>query len=156
MRVLLRHSRHRGNVDWRGSARTGKWEVEGREKNPVGVGGCTRLRWSAAGVRSGSSTWIRYARALWAVSWLGLPWLAPIQNSCELRGLCYRSYFGPRTCGRGITIFIEVCGALNQGFPFSPLQCRQGRARMGGGVQVYAACWGGVVYCFCNYVTRHC
>ena len=31
MRVLLRHSRHRGNVDWRGSARTGKWEVEGRE-----------------------------------------------------------------------------------------------------------------------------
>ena len=23
-------------------------------------------------------------------------------------------------------------GALNQGFPFSPLQCRQGRARMGG------------------------
>ena len=30
--------------------------------------------------------------------------------------------------------FIEVCGALNQGFPFSPLQCRQGRARMGGWV----------------------
>jgi len=26
----------------------------------------------------------------------------------------------------------EVCGALNQGFPFSPLQCRQGRTRMGG------------------------
>ena len=26
-----------------------------------------------------------------------------------------------------------MCGALNQGFPFSPLQCRQGRARMGGG-----------------------
>ena len=25
---------------------------------------------------------------------------------------------------------------------------------MWGGVQVYAACWGGVVYCFCNYVTR--
>ena len=23
--------------------------------------------------------------------------------------------------------YIEVCGALNQGFPFSPLQCRQGR-----------------------------
>jgi hypothetical protein len=23
-------------------------------------------------------------------------------------------------------------GALNQGFPFSPLQCRQGRTRMGG------------------------
>ena len=26
------------------------------------------------------------------------------------------------------------CGALNQGFPFSPLQCRQGRTRMGGWV----------------------
>jgi len=85
----------------------------------------------------------------------GFPGLAPIRNSCELRVLCCRSYFGPRTCVRGITIFIEVCGALNQGFPFSPLQCRQDRARMGGGVQVYAACWGGVVYCFCNYVTRH-
>jgi hypothetical protein len=35
-------------------------------------------------------------------------------------------------CGRSITIFVEACGALNQGFPFSPLQCRQGRARMGG------------------------
>jgi hypothetical protein len=40
----------------------------------------------------------------------GLPGLAPIRNSCELRGLCCRSYFGSRTCasGRGITIFIEV------------------------------------------------
>ena len=40
--------------------------------------------------------------------------------------------------------FIEVCGALNQGFPFSPLQCRQGRVRMGGGWwlrgNVYVAC----------------
>ena len=63
----------------------------------------------------------------------GLPRLSPIWNSSELRGLCRRSYFGPRACGRGITIFIEVCGALNQGFPFSPLQCRQGRARMGAG-----------------------
>ena len=27
--------------------------------------------------------------------------------------------------------FVEVCGVLNQGFPFSPLQCRQGRTRMG-------------------------
>ncbi len=26
--------------------------------------------------------------------------------------------------------YIEVCGTLNQGFPFSPLQCRQGRTRM--------------------------
>ncbi len=32
-----------------------------------------------------------------------------------------RSYFGPRTCGGGITNVIEVGGALNQGFPFSPL-----------------------------------
>ena len=30
--------------------------------------------------------------------------------------------------------YLEVCGALNQGFPFSPLQCRQGRTRMGGWV----------------------
>jgi hypothetical protein len=27
--------------------------------------------------------------------------------------------------------YIEVCGVLNQGFPFSPLECRQGRTRMG-------------------------
>ena len=32
----------------------------------------------------------------------GLPWLSPIRNSSELRGLCRRSYFGPRTCGRRI------------------------------------------------------
>ena len=32
-------------------------------------------------------------------SWRGLPWLSPIRNSSELRGLCRRSYFGPRTCG---------------------------------------------------------
>jgi hypothetical protein len=30
--------------------------------------------------------------------------------------------------------YIEVCGALNQGFPFSPLQCRQGRTWMDEGV----------------------
>jgi len=29
--------------------------------------------------------------------------------------------------------FVEACGALNQGFPFSPLQCRQVRTRMRGG-----------------------
>jgi len=29
--------------------------------------------------------------------------------------------------------YTEVCGALNQGFPFSPPKCRQGRTRMGGG-----------------------
>jgi hypothetical protein len=62
----------------------------------------------------------------------GLPGLAPIRNSCEWRGLCCRSCFGPRTCGRGITNSSKRFGALNQGFPFSPLQCRQGRTRMGG------------------------
>ena len=64
----------------------------------------------------------------------GLPWLAPIRNSCELRVLCCRSCFGPRTCGRGITSSSKRFGALNQGFPFSPLQCRHGRTRMGGWV----------------------
>jgi hypothetical protein len=56
-------------------------------------------------------------------SWLRFPWLsrAPIRNPCELRGLYSRSYFGPKTCGGGITNVIEVSGALNQGFPFSPL-----------------------------------
>jgi len=43
-----------------------------------------------------------------------------IRNSFELRGLYRRSYFGPRTCGGGITNVIEV-GGVNQGFPFSPL-----------------------------------
>ena len=63
---------------------------------------------------------------------LGFPWLAPIRNSCELRGLCCRSCFGPRTCGRGITNSSKRFGALHQGFPFSLLQCRQCRTRMGG------------------------
>ena len=31
------------------------------------------------------------------------PPLAPFRNSSESRGLCCRSCFGPRTCGRGIT-----------------------------------------------------
>ena len=43
------------------------------------------------------------------MSLLRFPWLFPIRNPCELRGLFYRrSYFGPRTCGRGITNVIEV------------------------------------------------
>jgi hypothetical protein len=54
-------------------------------------------------------------------SWLRFPWLSPIRNPCELWGLYRRSYFGPRTCGGGITNFIEVSRVLNQGFPFSPL-----------------------------------
>jgi hypothetical protein len=52
---------------------------------------------------------------------LRFPWLTPIRNSFELRCLYRRSYFGQRTCGGGITNVIEVGGALNQGFPFSPL-----------------------------------
>jgi len=43
-------------------------------------------------------------------------------------------------------------GALNQGFPFSPLKCRQGRTRMGGGGwlrgKVYDACSDYVVFLF--------
>ena len=54
-------------------------------------------------------------------SWLRSPWLTPIRNPFELRGLYRRSYFGPRTCGGGITNVIEVDGTLNQGFPFCDL-----------------------------------
>ena len=36
---------------------------------------------------------------------LKFPWLTPIRNSFELRGLHRRPYFGPRTCGGGKTIF---------------------------------------------------
>jgi hypothetical protein len=46
-------------------------------------------------------------------SWLRFPWLSPIRNSFELRGLCCRSYFGPRTCDRGITNVSK----LESGFP---------------------------------------
>ncbi len=63
---------------------------------------------------------------------LGFPLLAPIRNSCELRGLCCRSCFRPRTRGRSITISSKRFGDLHQGFPFSLVQCRQGRTRMGG------------------------
>ena len=43
------------------------------------------------------------------------PQLFPIRNPYELRGLYRRSYFGPRTCGGGITNVIEVGGTLNPG-----------------------------------------
>ena len=47
-------------------------EREARGRRPrggaVGVGGCARLRWSAAGMRSVSSAWLHYAQTLWAVS----------------------------------------------------------------------------------------
>ena len=55
------------------------------------------------------------------MSFLRFPWLFPIRNPSELRGLHHRSYFGPRTCGGGTTNVIKVSGVLNQGFPFSPL-----------------------------------
>ena len=44
-------------------------------------------------------------------SWLRFPWLSPIRNSFELRVLCRRSYFGPRTCGRGITNVSKLAGS---------------------------------------------
>ena len=56
------------------------------------------------------------------VSLLGFPFssLSGTFASLKLRGLCRRSYFGPRTCDGSITIVIEVGRALNPGFPFSP------------------------------------
>jgi hypothetical protein len=36
------------------------------------------------------------------------PLLFPFRNSCELRGLCRHSYFGPRTFGGGETNVIEM------------------------------------------------
>ena len=65
----------------------------------------------------------------------GLPWLAPIWNSCELRGLCCRSCFGPRTCGRGITNIQKCFGVLNQGFPFSLYNADRTGLGWGGAMQ---------------------
>ena len=45
-------------------------------------------------------------------SWLRFPWLSPIRNPFELRGLCRRSYFGPRTCGRSINHFSSKCSGF--------------------------------------------
>ena len=45
-----------------------------------------------------------------------------------------------RTCDRGITNIPKRFRALNQGFPFSLLQCRQGRTRMGGAGGLYGMC----------------
>ncbi len=61
------------------------------------------------------------------------PLLNPIRRSSESRGLCCHSCFRPRTCVRGRTNIPKHFGALNQGFPFSLLQCRQERTRWGGG-----------------------
>jgi len=46
------------------------------------------------------------------MSLLSLPWLFPIRNPCELRGLYRRSYFGPRTCGRRINHFSSKCSGF--------------------------------------------
>jgi hypothetical protein len=43
-----------------------------------------------------------HARCDKASEWVGGEFPCP-ELFCELRGLCRHSYFGPRTCGRGIT-----------------------------------------------------
>ncbi len=43
-----------------------------------------------------------------------------IRNPCELRGLCRHSYFGPRTCGGGVTNVIEVSGLSIRVSPSHP------------------------------------
>jgi len=74
---------------------------------------------------------------------LGLPWLAPIRNSSELRGLCYRSCFGPRTCVRGITNYRNVLGLSIRVSPSHPYNAGSAGLGWGGGrhrENVYAAC----------------
>ena len=46
------------------------------------------------------------------MSFRRFPRLFPIRNPCELRGLCSRSYFGPRTCGRSINHFSSKCSGF--------------------------------------------
>ena len=80
---------------------------------------------------------------------LGFPRLAPIRNSCELRGLCYRSYFGPRTCGRGITNSSKRVGLSIRVSPSHPYNAvRAGLGWMRGWLRrnVYDACSGCVVF----------
>jgi len=48
------------------------------------------------------------------MSLLRFPWLSPIRNSFELRGLCSRSYFGPRTCN-----VIEVAIRVSSSHPYN-------------------------------------
>ena len=47
------------------------------------------------------------------MSLLRFPWLFPIRNPVELRGLYSRSYFGPRTCGRRINHFSSKCSGFS-------------------------------------------
>ena len=46
--------------------------------------------------------------------------VAPVWNSSELRGLCCRSYFGPRTCVRGITNMSKCAGLSIRVSPSHP------------------------------------
>ena len=57
------------------------------------------------------------------VSRLRFPWLSPIRNPFELRGLCRRSYFGPRTCGRSINHCHRRWQGSQSGFPILTLKC---------------------------------
>jgi len=57
-----------------------------------------------------------------------------ISDTCELRVLCCRSYFGPRMCGRSITIFIEGVRGSQSGFPLLTPTMQAGQDSDGGGV----------------------
>jgi len=61
----------------------------------------------------------------------GLPWLAPIRNSCELRGPCHCSHLGSRTCVRGITNSSRCAGLSIRVSPSHPYNA--GRAGLGWG-----------------------
>jgi hypothetical protein len=52
-----------------------------------------------------------------------------------------------RVTDRGITNIPKHFGALNQGFPFPPLQCSQGRTRMGGWVSLGTCTYGDRIDC---------
>ena len=61
----------------------------------------------------------------------GLPWIAPIRNSSELRGLCCLSCFGPRTCGRSVTNSSKRQG-FQSGFPLLTPTMQAGQDSDGG------------------------
>jgi len=64
---------------------------------PGAAGGCWRPGDLAASLAARRMSLLRF------------PWLFPIRNPFELRGLCRHSDFGPRTCGRSINhFFVEV------------------------------------------------
>jgi hypothetical protein len=65
----------------------------------------------------------------------GLPWLAPIRNSCELRVLCCRSCFGSRTCVRGITNSSRCAGFSIRVSPSHPYNAGSAGLGWGGAMQ---------------------